>query len=627
MNKLYLIFLFLFTASPLYSGKFSLQIPTRVETPGKKYLAADLHSSDTTIARPVVLIQTPYNKNFHPLTIDTLLYHVVIMDWRGFYANSDADSSQYDRGIDGYDAVEWIAGQSWCNGKVGTTGASALGAIQFQTARHHPPHLICANPVAKDFKTLYSNYFYGGVLRTEHVEQLQKLGFISTSLITQNPYYSFVWEFIENNSDYADEIEVPMLLISGWFDHYPSDILRAFRDLQTMSNESVRDRHKLIFGPWLHSSIGRTKQGELEYPDADNSAEMINRFLDYYLLGAKNGWPMEPVIQYYQMGENVWKTAEDWDEETQYSDSLFLLSGGSLIEGPYPLTFAEVEPDTIIYDPRNPSPTIGGSRFNPFVPSTPIGPMDISVSVEGRSDALIFSSEALMDNLVITGKSEIILFVSSDRKDTDIAVRLCDVYPDGRSIILTQGIKRMRFRNSYESDELLENGKIYPVSVELSDLAHTFLKGHKMRLVVTSSNYPMFDINLNNGGALYEAGDTLTATNLIYANNDFQSRIVFQTNIQASDYPDYYVPEYYAIDISPNPIVSSGIIHLTDLQAADINITLFDICGTPLCTLLDRYLNDGDYNIPVNMQDYPGGLYYIIISTNHSRQAIKILHY
>lgn len=634
MKKILLILICLLSASNLFAEIISLQIPTRVETESKKYLEADLYTIDTTVAKPVIFIQTPYNKYFYRVisqlppeasknnnVFDTINYNIVTMDWRGFYASKEADSAGYDRGLDGYDAIEWIAAQSWCNGKIGTTGSSALGAIQFQTAKHNPPHLVCANPNVKDYKTLYSNYFYGGVYRKEHVEQLQSLGFTTTKLILSQYKYGPLWQFIEKNSDYAEDFEVPMLLISGWFDHYPADVMRAFHDIKNRSAENVRENHKLIFGPWLHSELGMEEQGELKFPNAvDIPKDAIMRFFDYWLLGAKNAWPMEPVIKYYQMGEDEWLTCENWYEEAKTLDTLYLYNGDSIGYVPNPIVTLVAAPDTIHYDPRDPSPTIGGSRFNPSDKDTPMGPLDIRESVESRNDVLVYSTEPLKKALRLKGKTQIELYVASDREDTDFSARLCDVYPDGRSIILTQGIIRMRFRDSFSKEELMKPGQVYQANIELSDLAHTFLPGHKLRLVVSSSNYPMFEINLNNGGELYTAGDTLTATNLLYADNSYHSRIILPVTERITSVKENHVSGL--VPIYPNPASNYIYIDLSSIEEGIRKIKIIDIFGNTVKSINDN--NNGD-RIRLNLADMPNGTYFLQIGTDFDRYVEKIV--
>ncbi len=551
----------------------SIEIPVRTGDS----LAADVYSIDTTVAKPVILIQTPYDKSkyrYSSLSIDptdTMVfwdlvhYNFVVVDWRGFYASSDAGSTGYDRGLDGYDCVEWIAERVWCDGNIGTYGGSALGDIQFRTARHHPPHLICAAPWIKDYKTQYSYYYYGGDYCKEHTESLQSLGFLSTDLILAHPYFDYFWIYAESVSDYPEDFNIPMFLLTGWFDHYPSDVIRAFHDIRTRSDISVRNAHKLMVGPWTHCGVGKLVQGELEFPDAEDADLFpVKEFFNYYLRGIPNGWDSEPAGMYFIMGTNEWiYTDEDWDSLAEEFDTLYFHSDGSLSAIAPP---SSSPADSFIYDPKNPSPAYGGNRFNPFDPYLKIGPYDIRDSIEARDDNLIFSTDVLSENITVVGKPAVRLYVSSNRFDTDFAVRLCDVYPDGRSIIVGQGIRRARFRYGFsESDIALMNpDSIYPIDIELFDLGLTFLAGHRIRIVITSAIYPMFDINLNNGDSMYVEGDTLVATNFIYHDETHPSRIIFPTSsITATAENNIEMPKDLSINVSPNPFNSSCAITLS----------------------------------------------------------------
>lgn len=601
----------------------SIAIPTR----DNKTLAADLYALDTTKALPVILIQTPYNKNFYRTRVgvpeaggssfpyDSLHYNYVVVDWRGRFGSKDAEVAGYDRGLDGYDVVEWIAQQKWSNGKVGTWGGSALGQIQFQTARLHPPHLVCSVPLIKDFKTKYSDYYYGGVFRKEHVESLAKLGFLGVQTILDHPTNDLVWRVVENNSNYPDEIAVPMLLISGWFDHFPDDVLRAFYDLREKSATSVRAQHKLLMGPWLHTEVGKAEQGQLTFPNSVGAPDsMALRFFDYYLRNIPNGYERDPVMRYYQMGTNDWRVTNDWFALNSATTPLYLQAGGllSLIK-----PAGSMAPDSFRYDPRRPSPAVGGSRFNPFDPTTPVGPQDLRQSVESRGDVLIYSTPVLDKSWVINGAIKVDLFVASNRRDTDFAVRLCEVYPDGRSMILTQGIRRMRFRNSYTNEELLTPGQVYQVTIELQNLALTVLPGHRLRIDITSSNYPHFDINLNNGGTLYVAGDTLIATNYVYHDAVRSSRVLLPmaaaTSLRESTSAS---PANFQLDQNfPNPFNPATAIRFTLPQQEYVTLKIFDASGREVQTLISGNLAAGTHRIEFEAKNLASGIYFYRVQT------------
>ncbi|MBU0763657.1 MAG: CocE/NonD family hydrolase, partial [Bacteroidetes bacterium] len=202
-----------------------------------KKLAADIYVPDggAGMQYPVILIQTPYNRLFYryylPLgfgiTIDDEDYVLVIVDWRGFYGSAQAWSSTAKKGEDGYDCVEWIALQPWSDGQIGTWGPSALGRCQFETAREKPPHLVCCVPLVAAPQYNYTEYYPGGVKRTEYIEQLSGLGY-SMSLIESNPYYNYLWQYVEADSYYPSDIEVPVLMIGGWYDHNIDNMMAFF---------------------------------------------------------------------------------------------------------------------------------------------------------------------------------------------------------------------------------------------------------------------------------------------------------------------------------------------------------------------------------------------------------------
>ncbi|MCB2205590.1 CocE/NonD family hydrolase [bacterium] len=546
------------------TGQLSAQLPyveTAVTMRDGKEIATDIYHNGGIAAKPVILVQTPYNKRLYrvslnlPKTVfplDTSAYHYVFADWRGFYGSKDAAAGTYDRGLDGYDLVEWIAAQPWCNGKVGTYGGSALGMIQFQTASHHPPHLVCAMPMIIDYRTDYNDYYYGGVLRREHVESLSGLGFVTVGIITSQPVENAVWDIIREQNDYPDEIAVPLLMVSGWYDHYPTDVLRAFHDLRERSDVNVRSQHKLIMGPWLHSTVDHENQGEMTYPESANVAkEAALQFFAYHLLGAKNGWPLQPVLRYYQMGDNTWQTADSWPDVASAEQSWYLHDDGSLTPA---APAASEQSRTFSYDPRDPSPSHGGARFNPFDNTVDPGPIDIRTLVEQRDDVLLYTSAELTQAVRVQGGMQVDLHVQSDRTDTDFSVRLCDVQPDGRSIILTDGIIRARFREGTDKEILLTPGETVGVTITLQEMAHTFLPGHRIRLIIGSADYPRFDINLNDGGELYTDGDTLVATNSIMHALSTPSRLLLETASPVSSASGIAQPTELRIKaIAPQP--------------------------------------------------------------------------
>ncbi|MFM9983941.1 MAG: CocE/NonD family hydrolase [Flavobacteriales bacterium] len=507
---------------------------TEVEIPmgDDSTLEADIYLPDSWTSGPVILIQTPYNKNLYhfglPIGIGQnqsgMEYAIVIVDWRGFWGSSDAAySGSPTGGQDGYSCVQWIASQTWCDGNVGSWGPSALGNIQFQTAAQNPPNLKCIAPLVASPQFDYLDYYPGGALRTEYVEQLDNLGFGISPLIISNPYQNFLWTLSESLNYYPDQIEVPALMMGGWYDHNVETMLHFFQGLQNESPADVQDKHRLVMGPWGHggngtASMGGEVQGELEYPNAAGwSDSLVWVFFDHYLKNIDNGWDDTPTVQFYQMGLNAWQTSNAWPTADTQPVSLFLHSTGEL-NTQMPTDASSI---TLEYNPNDPSPTIGGPTLRSDLEQ---GPYDQAPLVESRNDILIFDTNVLLDNVTMRGKATVHLKVSSTTSDTDFTARLCDVYPDGRSMFVCDGAFRMRFKNGYEQadESFMEPGEVYDCIIEFPNTAITFLAGHQIRLDITSSNYPRFNRNMNTGAEMYPNvnGDTLVspiiATNTVH---------------------------------------------------------------------------------------------------------------
>jgi predicted acyl esterase len=322
-----LIFSFIFLIPCLKSvAQLSPTVDSIPMSDGKK-LAVDIYKPNGISSGPVILIQTPYNRLLYrfglPLQIGLNLnssnYIFVITDWRGFYGSAAAaHTGSPSMSEDGYSTVEWIASQSWSNGKVGTWGPSALGRVQFQTAQKNPPHLVCICPLVAAPQYEYVEYFPHGALRTEYVQQLDALGFGLSLLLMAHTVHDNTWTFVENLNDYPDSIRVPCFMIGGWYDHTIEFMLPFFNELRAQSPINVRDKHRLLMGPWVHggsgiAQVGSATQGELSYPNAAKwNDSLAILFFDYHLRNQSNNWNTTPFVQYYQMGENSWQTSGAW---------------------------------------------------------------------------------------------------------------------------------------------------------------------------------------------------------------------------------------------------------------------------------------------------------------------------
>ncbi len=617
MKPIYLLFLFFWS---IQSGMAQLDpIPLSIPMTDGMELAGDLYLPNETGEFPTLLIQTPYNKNAFLISglplgvgfdITSSEYAFVVVDWRCYFASLPACAIDINRGQDGRDVVEWIAGQSWSNGKIGTWGPSALGSIQFQTAAEKPEHLVCAVPIVVSPQIHYEKYFPGGAARVDYI-QFVGTYFGTQGLISANPYHNLIWTLTENGSMYPEDIEVPMLIIGGWFDHNTDDCITMFDTLVSSSDSDVQEEHRLLMGPWTHNKVGNPNQGELNFPGSFNWDDSLAlQFFNYHLLDASNEWQNSPKVQYYQMGKNSWEHSESWPPENTITQTLYFDDDHSLRNTipPYMESSKSYE-----YDPVDPSPSIGGKTFSSDLFQTNVGPLDISTKVEGRMDNLVFSTSPFNEDLTIQGAIKAKLFFGSDRKDTDIALRLTDVYPNGKSYIIGESFLRLHCRQGFTiADTAYMNpGEVYEIELEFEHLAHTFSAGHQLRIVVTSSNYPRFNRNSNTGGAMYPNGniDTLVnpliAMNTLYFGQIYPSSIILPIADEGVANKEIFLN--HRIKLYPLP--AKEFVFLENLPAWQ-TMRLFDLQGKQLWS--DKRGGQDTYTL--NVGHLKAGIYFLEIN-------------
>lgn len=469
-------------------------------------LAADVYLPEASGSWPVVLIQTPYNKNLLAavftleLGSDPLLqspdYAFVVVDWRGFFESAGAAYlGSPSRGEDGYDTVQWIAAQPWCTGDVGTWGASALGNVQMHTAAEKPSALKGCVPIVYHYGDTYDQYYPGGVYQRSRNDFIAGT-FGAGTLVRGNPLYNALWQWVENTTGDPAGIDLPMLHITGWYDHETEVTIREMQSIQTGGGPNALGKQKLIAGPWAHSSIGALAQGELEYPAAEHySSQAALAFFDHYLRGIANGWESRPDIEYFRMNDDVWLETAVWPPPGTAPRRLFLGAAGTLSDR------APESPESLSYtsDPADPVLTVYGATVGSTLGDQ--GPGDLSV-IEARPDVLTFTTPVLTEALAFEGQPSVRLFFECGAVDTDFAVRLTQVYPDGRSMLLVDGIRRASMRNSFEMREFLSAGVVYEAEVTIPPVSVTIPAGHRLRVLVGPSNYDRFDKNMQDGSGL-----------------------------------------------------------------------------------------------------------------------------
>jgi uncharacterized protein len=551
-------------------------------------LRADIYRLDDHQKHPAILMRCPYprthilNYVYLPL-IEAVLsgYAVVNQSIRGTFDSEGKWDGQdmYMQGevADGYDAVEWTAAQSWCDGNVGTTGHSYVGYIQLVQARGNPPHLKAIAPWSCGTAGQADTPLQNGVAELGLMSWITAMGLemankmenegqdvtrmrsllnraltnpeeVYSSLpLKEVPHYNFeglreIWyrrvlnplpgpEFLEKGLPAYTQIKVPCSHISGWFDFFTWGTINNFKKMrQQGGSQLARDCQYLLLGPWGHN--GPVSSGAYGGLDFGRQASVEGAGLGAYNLAYYNkyvrGMDIDlPRVRYFVMGKNVWQNADDWPLPHTQWQRFYLHSKGhansSGGDGWLSQDKPSAEPvDIFIYDPLFPVPTTGcrGHELMGLVS----GPYDQSM-IEKRQDILCYTSPQLKEDVEVTGPLELHLKASSSARDTDFSAKLIDVYPDGRAFNVAAGILRARFRHSYFNPQLLTPGEVVEYTINLCGTSQLFRKGHCIRIDISSSNFPEYDRNMNTGNPVGEDATGLKAKQTIFHQSDISSYI------------------------------------------------------------------------------------------------------
>jgi hypothetical protein len=500
---------------------------------GKK-LATDIYMPKGAGPFPVVLSRTPYSRlkargGTEGFTANGMVY--IVQDMRGRF-DSEGENLPFIGGgwgahQDGVDTLAWIRKQPWCNGNVGTIGGSAGGITQNLLAGAAPEGLK-AQYISVAAASLYSDACrVGGAFRKADMEDWLKQNNFdpqALAIMRAHPSYDDYWRQFDTSLKFS-VINAPAVHIGGWFDMFAQATIDEFVGRQHSGAAGARGAQKLIMGPWTHAA-GRMPVGELQFPNSKPPAQYnAGRWFGHYLLGQNNGVEKEPAVAYYVMGDtatphapgNEWRQADDWPipaAETAY----YFGRGGKL--GAAHAADSDGAHVEFTFDPANPCPTVGGNNL-----SLQRGPMNQN-RIESRGDVILFTTAPLEAPVEVTGRVTAKIFISSSAVDTDLSVRLCDVYPDGKSYLIAEGIRRLRYRNSFEKPELLTPGKVEEVTVDCWSTSIIFNTGHRIRATITSSNYPRFDLNPGTGEQWSDSGARVTQTNDIFCDSAHASGLI-----------------------------------------------------------------------------------------------------
>lgn len=533
-------------------------------------LHADIYRPKSADKFPVILMRTPYDKsaNWAVSPVFKMVprgYVVIIQDVRGRYTSEGEWYPFRHEQADGYDSVEWAAALLYSDGKVGMIGASYVGATQMLAAIAQPPHLagIAPNMTASNYHdgwTYQSGAFeqwfdqnWTSQLAQNTLERLihqntdARVG-VSALPIANYPVFNFgqlpadaqltatiapyyldwlahpdyddywkQWSIEENFS----KIAVPMLQVGGWYDIFNAGTLRNYMGAKAHgATEAARTEQHLLIEIGGHSGFGR-HIGDVDFgPHAveNGYTDVILDWYDFLFKGIKNQFATDKPVKLFVMGANEYRQEDDWPPPQSRSAKYFLHSGGKANslrgDGLLSTSTPKSEPaDSYVYNPAIPTPTMGGPLCCDAEHMEP-GPRD-QRAVENRDDVLVYSIGPLSSDLEVTGPVTADLFVKSSAVDTDFTAKLVDVAPDGFAQDVTEGILRMRYRSSAEHATLMNPGQIYEITVDLWATSNVFLKGHSLRLEISSSNFPRFDRNLNTGEEIKFARTMATANNTI----------------------------------------------------------------------------------------------------------------
>jgi len=473
-------------------------------------------------------------------------YAVALVDCRGRGDSQGKWVTAVNEPKDGYDTHEWLGTRPWCTGEIGTMDISYNGFTQLMPAPYASKHLKCMVPLECQ-QTNFGHIYVDGIMQLNVVFQygLHTQGRLATAKIydASDPFYRQLplidvvdkypnvehvkdwirharyddyWKSYGIKEKYA-RIQAPAYFITGWYDNLVHEGFRNFKGFREQGgSRAAREGTKILVGPWIHGgSLGFSELNEIQL-----------RWYDHWLKHKDNGIDTDPPIRIFVMGADVWRNENEWPLARTKFTKFHLGSqngantaagDGSLDRKPRP---QNEKPDKFVYDPEDPVPTVGG-QISTLVP----GPLNRR-KVQDRQDVLVYTTQPLTEDTEVTGPVELKLFAASSAVDTDFTATLSDVHPDGRAIIICEGVRGVSFRESLEHPTPIEPGKVYQYSISLWETSNVFKAGHRIRLEVSSSNFPRFARNQNTGLPFGTSAKIIKAEQTIYHDAEHPSHLV-----------------------------------------------------------------------------------------------------
>ncbi|MCB1020185.1 MAG: CocE/NonD family hydrolase, partial [Acidobacteria bacterium] len=427
---------------------------------------------------------------------------------------------------DGADTIAWFLEQPWSNGKVGSYGASQGGYAQNFLAASRPKALDAQYMVDFGASLFHHGYRQGGAARPMRFRGMCDTAGAAADgekmLAQQLDHQAYDrWWDVENTMLHFDAMSAPSFLIGSWFDRVNLGVVATWEG----RHKAHPGKQQLILGPWVHGRYNKDtlEVGELTFPEQSKFSVIDHqiRWFDHFLKSEQNGIAADAPVRYYVMGAcgepgapgHQWRESKVWPVPARPTPYYLHEKGGLGLKTPKGAAKTEWSSD-----PNDP-PELKGNQ--------PQSGLD-QRKFESHAGVRTFTSEPLQAPVEWTGLVKAKLYVSSDAPDTDILVRLTDVYPDGRSILLSDMVRRMRFRNGFEKQEFLEPGEVYPVEIDITWLSHVFNKGHRIRVTVCSGGAPYWEVNPQTGEAITaDLPKTMrTARNAVWHSGKHRSAII-----------------------------------------------------------------------------------------------------
>ena len=630
----FLFFVVVFSLNGYYTQAYMVQM--RDDT---VYLYTLVCIPDTTFPHyndgpwPVIIERTPYGADtllqLYQLNVayltDTKRYVMVFQDLRGRHNSNGIDSLFREDGWgnlqDGFDTIEWLISQWWCNGKVGMYGESANGIVQYLAGGANPDGLVTAFPKIAAWNQ-YEFIYPGGEYREYDVDKwVTDYANPNMLPLVKENYLSSDWVWNMDPRTRLDTFDIPMFHIGGWMDCFAPAQIEAYYDLQYNGGTGARGNQKLIIGPWQHTTLGTSVCGEVTFP----SNATVNIFTDYevpwydyWLKNIQNGIMDIPDVQLYLMGPtdtsgywNNWLTYDTlWPFAVEDTLHLYLNPDGTMDFTPSD----SMDSLSYYFDPRNPVPTVGGQNL--FLEA---GIYDQD-TVWNRNDVLTFVAPYIDTSYDLFGRIYVKLYAKSNRLDTDFTAKLVDICPDGKKMLICDGILMARHRLGFDREDFLDTTQVYEFNIELGYTAYTIVPGHRLGLAISSSNYPRFAVNPNTDQPVNASTDTLIALNKVFMGGIYASEVIIPLRFNIDNYTFVERREDNSPIINLEVVDGYIILHAT-AEEKNVRVSIFDKIGRVVQdNIIDLFHSTAKIRAPDR-----SGVYFVRITGSYWDRIEKIV--